>query len=133
MKKILILIMTLILGIQTLSAQTYRYKAAYYAFGERTYSGKIVWGKWQRSNVIITIDFDDDYIKVYSSRNQDYVIIEYGDTYKDEDEANNVNMVALDEEGIECNMRLRVQKDGVAQMYSYYSDCAWVYSDLKRY
>ena len=113
-------------------AQTYRYRASSLAIGERTYSGNIAWGEWTPCNVIITINFDKDFIKVYSQRTQNYVIVSVGESYHDYKGGESVDMTAIDEEGIECSMCLRVQSDGVAQLYSYYSNIAWVYSDLEK-
>ncbi len=131
--KRLIVLLFLSLFFLTSYAQTYRYRAQSYAFGERSsYTGNIIWGDWQKCRVIITIDFDEDYIEVYSSRTQNYVIVGVDRNYYDKDGAQVVDMSAIDEEGIECTVKLRVQRDGVAQLYSYYSDIAWVYSNLVR-
>ena len=110
-------------------AQTVRYRASFYAIGERTYSGRIVWGDWEDCKVIITIDFDNDFIKVYSSRPQNYVIVSCSDSYHDKQQGTSIDMKAVDEEGIECDMCLRI-KDGISQLYSYYENIAWVYSNL---
>lgn len=127
-------VLVLFLSFLCLSAfsQTYRYRAYNYAFGQRDSYGDINWGDWKTINVLITIDFDNDFIKVYSAREQNYAIISYGESYKDGYGGESIDMSAVDEEGIECSMRLRVQSDGVAQLYSYYNNIAWVYSDLQR-
>lgn len=127
------LVIALILGLFCLSAsaQTYRYRASSYAFGERNSYGNIVWDEWEDCNVIITIDLDRDFIKVYSKREQNYVIVHCGDEYTDNSRGKSVDMTAVDEEGIECTVRLRVQDDGVIQLYAFYNNIAWVYSDLE--
>ena len=133
MKRIFLIVLAILLGI-SVSAQTYRYRATQLAIGERSaYSGNIIWGDWQKVNVIITINLDNDYIKVYSAREQNYVIVKYKEkTVYDKYGGESLNMTAVDEEGIECDMSLRVQSDGIAQLYSYYNNSAWVYSNLER-
>lgn len=130
MKKTIIVIVLALLCL-TSFAQTYRYRASNLAIGSRNYYGNIVWGNWERCRVIITINVDDDYIKVYSDKEQNYVIIEVNDSYKDSN-GSNMDFIAIDEEGIECKLRLRVQNDGTMQFYSFYSNIAWVYSGLER-
>lgn len=111
-------------------SQTHRCKASSFAIGERDSSGAIAWGEWEPTDIILTINLDDNFIKVYSQKEQNYVIVEYGEEYR-EDEGTNINMTAVDEEGIECEILFRVQDDGEIQLYSFYSNVAWVYSGLK--
>lgn len=113
-------------------AQTYRYRTDELAVGTRNSYGKISWGDWERCKVVITIDFDNDYIEVYSDREQNYVIIDTDDTYEDKSGGSNIDFTAIDEEGIECTVRFRVQSDGTAQLYVFYENIAWVYSGLNR-
>lgn len=131
MKKFII---TIVLALVCMSsfAQTYRFRSSEYAFGKRNSYGNVVWGKWERCRVLITIDFDNDYIKVYSDREQDYVIVDAGESYQDRSGGSNVDFTAIDEEGIECDVRLRIQRDGTAQLYAFYNNIAWVYSGLNR-
>ena len=131
MKKIIVTLIIAFVCVSA-SAQTIRYRASYFSIGPRNDYGQIVWGDWERSNVIITIDFENDFIKVYSEREQNYVIIEEENSYEDNTGGSNVNFSAVDEEGIECTIRLRIQKDGTAQLYAFYSNVAWVYSDLNK-
>ena len=133
MKKLIVLLIALAIG-GSLYAQTYRYRATYFAIGERSsYNGRVIWGDWQRCGVVITIDLDNEFINVYSSKTQNYVIAECGETYTDSQGGQSLDMVAIDEEGLRCTVSLRTQSDGVAQLYAYYSDVAWVYSNLRRY
>lgn len=76
------------------------------------------------------MDFDDDYIKVYSQREQNYVIISSSEMWTDSTGGRNIDCTAVDEEGIECTIRLRVQKNGIIQFYAFYSNVAWIYSGL---
>ena len=131
MKRFLLALLLLLIGSSAFS-QTIRYRAHQYAVGFRDDYGSIEWGEWEDCNIVITIDFDNDFIKVYSKRTQNYVVVSSGEQYEDAYGGVNIDMVAVDEEGIECNMRLRIQDDGIAQLYSYYSDVAWVYSDLRK-
>ena len=131
MKKFII---TLVFAFVCMSsfAQTYRFRANELAVGIRNSYGTIAWGDWERCKVMLTIDFDNDYIKVYSGKEQNYVIIDTSDPYQDKSGGSNIDCTAIDEEGIECTVRLRVQRDGTAQLYAFYNDVAWVYSGLNR-
>lgn len=131
MKKIIITLV-FVLACMSSFAQTFRYRTNSLAVGYRDSYGNISWGDWNRCNVLITIDFDNDYIKVFSEKEQNFVITNSTDEYIDKSGGSNIDCNAVDEEGIECTVRLRIQKDGTAQLYAFYSNVAWVYSGLER-
>lgn len=112
--------------------ETFRFRTDEFAVDTRNSYGKVSWGDWERCKVLLTIDFDNDYIKVYSDKKQNYVIIDTSDAYQDKSGGSNIDCTAIDEEGIECSLRLRVQRDGTAQLYAFYNNIAWVYSGLYR-
>ena len=129
MKRILITLVFIFVCMTTF-AETLRFRSTDIAVGQRNNSGKVVWGEWQTCKVIITIDLDNDFIKVYSDKEQNYVIVESIDSYKDKSGGNSLDFKAIDEEGIECTVRLRIESDGRAQLYAFYSNIAWVYGGL---
>lgn len=130
MKRIVCLLLFVLIG-TAVFAQTYRYRAKCYASGSRNYYGEVVWGDWQASSVVITIDTQRDFIKVYSNRDQNYVIVGSSNEYTDKFGGSRIDFTAVDEEGIECTISLRAQQDGVIQLYAFYSNVAWVYSNLE--
>lgn len=82
-------------------AQTFRFRTDELAVGTRNSYGNVSWGDWERCKVLLTIDFDNDYIKVYSDKKQNYVIIDTSDAYQDKSGGSNIDCTAIDEEGIE--------------------------------
>lgn len=128
------IILAFILSLACISgfAQTYRFRSSDYAFGRRNSYGTIVWGNWERSRVLITINADEGFIKVYSQREQNYVIVDSSEEYNDDKGGRDIDYTAIDEEGIECTIRLRIQADGATQFYAFYNNVAWVYSGLQR-
>lgn len=128
------IILVLILSFACISgfAQTYRFRSSDYAFGRRNSYGTIVWGNWERCRILITINADEGFIKVYSQREQNYVIVDSSEEYNDDKGGRDKDYTAIDEEGIECTIRLRIQADGATQFYAFYNDVAWVYSGLQR-
>ncbi|HLA54812.1 MAG TPA: hypothetical protein VK623_01825 [Flavobacterium sp.] len=76
--KIGIILIFLILGIQSASAQVYKFQTTGFSVLEKNAKGK--WGKWsdlQKAAIIISLDTSKNRIVVYSQEIQLYNIIKY--------------------------------------------------------
>lgn len=94
------------------------------------------WGKWTQSEkaiVLITIDIDNDRIKIFSKREQVYDIIKYYDAKTDVDGDETIQFHCVNEDGLKCFVRFVTlnSNDGQRQLYVDFSDIMWVYNIYK--
>ena len=110
-------------------AQTYYYKT--YEFAIKFKSSYGVWGNWsdwEKSNIVLTIDMDQDVITVFSQQKQIYKVIEYLGSYTDESGGKQLKYYVIDQDGDLGHVRLRNEKNGNSQIYIDFNDVMWVYN-----
>ncbi len=86
------------------------------------------WSDWEECHILVVINLDKEVVSIYSAEPQEYDIYDVGDTVSDELGGESLTLNCVDAEGIRCEMRLRVQDDGQAQLYVDYADISWVYN-----
>ncbi|MFN5911634.1 MAG: hypothetical protein ACK45H_09890 [Bacteroidota bacterium] len=106
-------------------SQVDKYKS--HAISTKT-EGDDEYSDWEETTVLITIDMDQQRIKIYSKVPQVYDVVSFDEAYEDEDGDTVFNMYCVDDEGIECRLRLISRTSGNAELYCDYSDLSWVYS-----
>lgn len=134
MKKFLF-VLTLILSFSFINvdAQTYRYVATEFAFRYVSNGYWTSWCEWQPSAVRITLDLDNDIIKVFSQTTQIYIVIKLDRRYTDDSGGKQVEFTVIDQDEDIGKVRLRIETNGNSQLYVDFADVSWVYSGLKRY
>lgn len=131
MKKLLFL-MLLGLFVTKVDAQAIYYQASQYAF-KYVENGKWTdWTEWMESDVVLSIDEDNDVINVYTFNKQTYVVVKHNREYTDSSGGKQVEFAVVDQDGDKGKIRLRVEKNGNAQLYVEFSDIIWVYSGIKK-
>lgn len=131
MKKCLFILLLLI-GSITTNAQTYYYKTFQFAYKQvNSYGNWSNWTDWEDSNLYVTIDFDSDVVKIYSSDTQVYRITQYVKKYTDEYGGKQTEFRFIDQDGDRGTMRLRIEKSGTSQIYIQFADVMWVYNIRK--
>ena len=75
---------------------------------------------------------EKEVIKVYSEQEQRYVILEKDEQYKDEGGGEQCEMTVVDQDGDVGVIRLRIQRNSVAQLYVEFDNIMWVYSGLRQ-
>ena len=116
------------------SAQTYKFMTQQFAFkyyDEQRYRWTD-WSDWESSNMLVVISLDRSVISIYSQKTQEYDIVEYQGEEDDRDGGTSVKFLCVNEDGLRCNIRLRVQSDGQKQLYVDFNDMMWVYSIVNK-
>lgn len=133
MRKFLVLFLMLFtLNIGTVSAQTYTYRSFQFSYKQLLDNGRWTnWSKWENSNLLITINYDDDVINIYSQMPQKYVIVSHSDSYTDESSGHQVRFNFIDQDGDKGTIRFRIEKNGNSQLYIDFADIMWVYNVRK--
>lgn len=91
------------------------------------------WSKWETVDILITIDPNNDRIKVFSKKDQVYDIIKsYGESY-DNDGDKTIKWQCVNEDGLKCTVRLvkLISQGGKSQLYIDFADMMWVYNIYK--
>jgi len=76
--KIVIVLVFMIFGLQSVSAQLYKFQTTGFSVMEKDAKGK--WGKWsklQKAEIVVTLDTDKNRLLVYSQEIQLYKILKY--------------------------------------------------------
>lgn len=112
-----------------LSAQTYSYRSTQFAFKTKNYYGIWNdWSHWQKSDLLITINFDTDVVTIFSNMKQVYTITNCEGNYTDSSGGKQVKFWFTDQDGDRGNIRFRIEQNQNSQIYIEYSDIIWVYN-----
>lgn len=132
MKYIKKIIIALVMCISiSASAQTIWYQAYQYASAS-VYNGNYTWSDWKSSVVKLKIDWDDDFIVIYSPRTQIYKITStVSSLHTDSKGGQECEFRFIDGDGDRGSLRLRFDPYGTAQLYIDFSNIAWVYNIKK--
>jgi hypothetical protein len=113
-------------------AQVYSYRTTEFAYKEvNSYGNWTNWSSWEPSNIPMTIDFDNDFVIIYSTTKQVYKIIEYVRNYTDDSGGTQIEYRFIDQDGDRGTMRLRIERNGNSQIYIEFSNIMWVYNIKK--
>ena len=116
----------------TVSAQTYKYYTNSFAYKEFENGYWSEWSDWKPSHLLVVISFDRQIINIYSEEMQEYDIYEYNGEETDTDGGQSLKFNCVNRDGLRCQIRLRVQKDGSQQLYVDFSDVIFVYGIEER-
>jgi hypothetical protein len=129
-KKIYIVLLFLVLGLQHSYSQNYKFKTSGFSVLEKNEKGK--WGKWSDLdlvNILVTLDTNKNRIIIYSQIIQLFEIIDYQAT-----EENDTDIVysftCKDNNGDNCTLSIitRKKQDNRKQLYINYDDRIVVYN-----
>lgn len=131
MKKWLCILMLMLTSVVSM-AQVQTYRTTQFAIATvNTYTGKYVWGDWEKSDILITINLDTDVIIIYSPKKQVYFVTgtyNNGQAYTDNSGGRNIKFFIIDQDGDRGELRLRVERNGNSQIYIDFKNIAWVYN-----
>lgn len=88
------------------------------------------WATWTETDILITIDIENERIRIFSENEQDYNIIQFLGEKIDRDGDKIMRFVCVNEDGKKCNIRIvkLLSKDGTSQLYVDFSNITWVYN-----
>lgn len=134
MKNIKRIILTIIMCLSisaTANAETIWYQAYQYAQAS-VYNGNYTWSDWKPSTVKMKIEWDNDFIVVYSPKIQTYKILTCVEPmHADSKGGAECKFRFIDGDGDRGTLRLRIGPSGEAQVYINFSNIAWVYNVKK--
>ena len=130
-KKFLLLFVMLFTFTNMVSAQTYTYRGFQAAYKYIQNGRWTDWTDWISVNVLITIDYDNDVIKVYANEPQTYVIYEYDGKFTDNSGGQQVQFSVIDQDYDKGKVRLRIEKNGNSQLYVDFADVTFVWNVRK--
>ena len=112
-------------------SQTYAYRAfsAAYKYKENGYWHD--WTDWQEVSTVITIDYDNDVIRVYAETPQVYVVTNYDGEFTDNSGGQQVQFSVIDQDYDRGKIRLRVEKNGNSQLYVEFADVIFCWNVRK--
>jgi hypothetical protein len=130
------LFLALILGVGISlsgSAQTVWYKAFSYAYHQKTSYGTWEnWTPWYSCDIDMKIDWDNDYIVIYSQTTQRYMVVSYDGQYQEPDGGTQAQFKVIDQDSDRGYIRLRIEASGNSQLYVDFNNISWVYNIRKR-
>lgn len=112
-------------------AEVMQFKTTSYAFAE-VRNGSYSWSDWEKSDMLLVIDADNDVMTVYSPKIQYYKITAHLRTGSDTNGGYQARFRGIDQDGDICTIRLRVDPSGSSQVYIDFSNCAWVYTVVRQ-
>lgn len=131
MKRLLLLLLGIFACVSA-HAEVGFYKADSFAYKYTEDNGRWnEWSDWNNSEILISIDYTKEKITVYSEMEQRYIIIKDNGEYSDKNGGKQKEFTVVDQDGDVGVIRVRIQKNGVAQLYVEFDNIMWVYSGLK--
>ena len=130
-KKLLILLMFGLFA-TNMDAQVIYYQAKQFAMKYVENGRWTSWTDWKDSDVLLSIDEDNDIIKVYTEQRQVYLVVKHNGTYTDSSGGKQIEFAVIDQDYDKGKIRLRKEKNGNSQLYVEFSDIMWVYSGLRK-
>lgn len=112
-----------------LSAQVIKFKTV--AFAEKQYDyytqSWSSWSDWSQSDMLLTIDLQNDLVTIYSPKIQAYKVYEGGENYYDGDGDLHNLFKFVDQDGDRGTMRLLQRTSGSSEIYIEFSNIKWCY------
>lgn len=126
MKKFLLLLVLVLTCTITSNAQVLQFRSEAYSQRTITSYGWSGWSNWEKCNVSITINLNNDQVTVYSSRTQRYQIFEYSGAYMD-GTTQCIDYRFYDQDGDIGTMTLAMKSSGQSEIYIRFANIQWSY------
>lgn len=131
MKKIILLLFCIV-SLCSYS-QVYNYKSYEFAARKTDFYGNwLPWTDWIKSDCNIVLDAYTDVLTIYSRQRQVYKILRHLGNKRDMDGSYIIEWYARDSEYLNLKLSMRIQENGVLQLYIEYSDLKFVYNIIKQ-
>lgn len=136
MKKFLLMFLFIIFSTNVILAETEWYKTTSIAIKYKKYNSYnnsyywTDWSDWEECVCLMTIDFDNDIINIYSNKTQIYKILATENSPYDSS-GKQIKFKIIDQDNDVGYLRLRIENNGNSQIYIDFSDIMWVYNVIK--
>lgn len=132
-KTLLVLLLLFSIGLSA-HAETEWFKAYQYAYHlkDKSTGGWQNWSSWNRCDIEVKIDWDNEVITIFGGETMRYEVTQYVDSFEDRKGGRQVKVKIVDQEGVQGVMRLRVEQNGKAQIYLDFAYGTLVYSIEKK-
>lgn len=130
MKKLLIFILFVVMGITTSMAEILWFKTTDFAYRVKNYGTWSSWSDWEASSMNIKIDTGQDIIVIYSPETQVYKVLSLENPPYDS-RGTQVKFKVIDQDFDIGYIRLRVEHSGNSQIYVDFSNVSWVYNVVR--
>lgn len=119
MKKTLLMLLLLFCIGLTAHAETEWFKAYKFAYHlkDEPGGGWQNWSNWNRCDIEVKIDWDEEVITVFGGKTERYEVTQYVDSFEDRKGGRQVKVKIVDQDGVQGVMRLRIEQNGKAQIY----------------
>ena len=107
-------------------AQVLNFRSEAYSQRSLTTYGWSDWSNWKSSNVLITINLNNDRVTIYSNRNQCYQIYDYTGHYMDGN-TECIDYRFYDQDGDIGTMTLAMKSNGQSEIYIRFANIQWAY------
>ena len=130
-KKLVLLVLLFVS--MTTSAQVIKFRTVAYAENKYNYytqkwSG---WSDWEKSNMLLTIDLQNDLVTIYSPVTQVYRIYRAEESYYDSDGDFNMPFRFIDQDGDNGVLKLLQRVSGSSEIYIEFLNVRWCYKVIK--
>ena len=128
--KLIVLLLFLIIGVQKMNAQVYKFVATGFSVLEKEEKGN--WGKWsdyETTNIVIALDLDKKRIVVYSKEIQFYNIEKFEEKIENDDDLIfPFSCIDIDGESFTISFITRKKQEYRKQLYINQKDVILVYN-----
>lgn len=129
MKKLFFILVMFLTCVGAFGADVMKFQATQLAYKVQGSNGAWEeWSDWEDCDYLVVLNFDKDRIQIYTSSPIRLDIYKYGDTESQSDGGNITTLSCVDEDGDECEVRVRFQEDGQMQLYIDYATVMVVYN-----
>lgn len=131
-QRIFAFVMFVILSITAISAQTISFKTTSFSYREKNSYGWTNWSNSTSSNLLLTIDIDNDRVTIFSPLTQYYKITEYVSQGYDSDGDYVAKFRFIDQDRDYGTLRL-IQRtsSGKSEVYIDFANVMWCYSVIR--
>ncbi len=132
MKKLFLLI-CMLTTITIVQAEVIKLQATSFAYKyQNEYGYWMDWSEWEYTSILIVINIDNNRINIYSKAPQEYDIFDYKENEYDKDGGETMTLRCIDADGLRCDVRLYMARNGNRQLYVDYNDMIWVYNVISK-
>ncbi len=125
---LMLMLATFSISAQTINFRTTKFSSNQYNTYTRTWSG---WEEWQASDMLMTMDINNDVVIIYSPVTQVYKIYEINKNFLDAKGNYHVELNFIDQDYDKGIMRLVQRSSGASEVYIEFNNVKWCYRVIK--